>query len=223
MKLTAQELIENLIVYKITNEVNGKLYFGITKVGIKKRWNQHKCNSTRKTYHLYNAIIKYGFENFKIDIIKLCDTDLEMYQLEKQLIEKYNTNNPLYGYNNSTGGEFSAKGSTRTEAQRKKISDYQKTRIRKPHSKETKLKMSIIAKGRDMSKAILASAQNKKGSPAHNIVSVYSIDDNYEVIEYKSIKEASNKTGILSTSICNNLKNKSKKAGGLKWNYQQTN
>ena len=215
--------MEKRIVYKITNNINNKLYFGITKVGLKKRWIQHKCNSTRKTYHLYRAIIKYGIENFKIEVVKVCNTEEEMYQNEIEFINEYKTNNRLYGYNNSIGGEKSTAGSKRTIEQRKKISDYQKTRVRKPHSEETKSKMRLAAKGRDMSKVYTISAKLNKGRPAKNIAPVYSVDKNGLIKKYQSITEASKFTGILITSICNNLKNKSKKSGGLVWHYQQQN
>jgi len=211
------------IVYKITNKINGKLYFGITKVGIKKRWIQHKCNSTRKNYHLYRAIIKYGFDNFIIEIVKNCNTDTEMYELERKMIADFKTNDSLYGYNNSTGGEISSFGSKRTIEQRQKISNYQKVRKRKPFTKETILKMKQTAKGRDMSKAIAASILKTKGKIAHNIVGVFSVSNNNDISHYKSITEASEATGILITSIHNNLSNKSKTAGGLKWYYKQRN
>ena len=56
--------VEKYIVYKITNTINGKLYFGVTKTSIKKRWTQHKCNATRKPYYLYRSMVKYGVEFF---------------------------------------------------------------------------------------------------------------------------------------------------------------
>jgi len=52
---------------------------------------------------------------------------------------------------------------------------------------------------------------------------IYSIDSFGIKNEYESLSDAFNKTGILITSICNNLKNKSKTAGGLIWYYQQQN
>ena len=36
------------IVYKITNIINDKLYFGVTQQELKIRWQQHKCNSNKK-------------------------------------------------------------------------------------------------------------------------------------------------------------------------------
>lgn len=92
------------LVYKITNKINSKMYFGVTTQLLKIRWQQHKCNTNRRSYHLYNAIKKYGFNNFKIEIVRKCSTEKEMHNLEVKLISKYNTNNRIFGYNNSTGG-----------------------------------------------------------------------------------------------------------------------
>ena len=72
-----------------------------------------------------------------------------------------------------------------------------------------------------MSKAQAISAKLNKGRPAKNVTPVYSVDKNGLIKTYQSITEASKFTGILITSICNNLKNKSKKSGGLIWHYQQ--
>lgn len=213
----------NYTVYKVTNLLNGKLYFGITKQPIKKRWIQHKCNSTRKGYHLYNAMLKYGIDRFTIDVVKICESELEMYELEKQLISKFNTTNPEYGYNNSTGGELSTKGSKRTEEQKQRISEYQQGRKRKPHSEKAKVNMSIAAKGRDMSIQVANSARLRMGKPAHNKTPVFSTDKDGCIVKYDSITEASRATGILISSIVNNLSNKSKTAGGLIWDYQQQN
>jgi hypothetical protein len=52
---------------------------------------------------------------------------------------------------------------------------------------------------------------------------VFSTDKDGGIIKYDSITEASRATGILISSIANNLSNKSKTAGGLIWDYQQQN
>ena len=139
-----------MIVYKITNKINGKLYFGISKCSIKKRWNEHKSKSRSGKSHLSLAIKKYGVSSFCIELIRECFSEKEMYDLEIDFIKKYKTNNPLYGYNNSCGGEVSSKGKTLSDETRRKISEYQKVRDRKPHSEQAKKNMSILAKGRDM-------------------------------------------------------------------------
>lgn len=215
--------MEKYIVYKITNIINGKLYFGVTKCSIKKRWIQHRCNASRKKYHLYRAIVKYGIENFNISVVKECSSEKEMYDLEIELIKQFKTNNNVFGYNNSIGGESSSKGRKLSNETKIKISKYQKTRIRKPHSDETINKMKVAAKGRDMSNAISKSAELRRGKPAKNVVPIFSIDTNGYIKHYSSITEASKKTGISITSISNNLSGLSKKAGKLLWEYQHKN
>ena len=114
------------IVYKITNTVNSKLYFGITQQSLIKRWQQHKCNSNKKNYHLYNAIKKYGFDKFKIEIVYKAESKKDMFSKEKELISMYKTNLRGYGYNNSLGGEASRFGCKMSEEQKKKLSECQK-------------------------------------------------------------------------------------------------
>lgn len=213
--------MEEFIVYKITNTINSKLYFGITKTSIKKRWAQHKCNAIRKPFYLYRSMSKYGIENFEISVVKMCSNEKEMYVLEKELISKYKTNNREHGYNHSSGGEISSKGTKRTKETKLKISEYQKKRKRKPHSKETILKMKEKAKGRRVSrKAIENSAKKRKGKKAHNTKKVILNDE----FIYNSITDASHKTGVSITSISNNINGLSKTTKKGVWKiYQQKN
>jgi hypothetical protein len=48
---------------------------------------------------------------------------------------------------------------------------------------------------------------------------VYYIDNDEHIIQYKSAKEASNKTGIDNSSILKSCKSLNKKAGNIKWNF----
>lgn len=210
----------NYIVYKISNTINNKVYFGITQQSLNKRWQQHKCNSSRKNYHLYNAIKKYGFENFKIEVVYNAKNKHDMFKKEIELIHTYKSNDRRYGYNNSTGGEKSKFGSKLSDEQKNKISEYQKNRIRKPFTQETKIKMSNSAKGRDMSALIKKSAEKRKGIPSHNRVKVVLNNS----IVYESISEASIKTGVSIGSIHNNLKGLSKTTKKGIWKlYKQDN
>ena len=59
-------------IYKIINQVNGKIYIGGTK-NIQNRWRQHKSalrNGKHHNPHLQNAFNKYDISNFKFTIIE---------------------------------------------------------------------------------------------------------------------------------------------------------
>ncbi len=63
-------------IYCITNELNQKKYVGKTNSSVNKRFQEH-CNDSRKERcekrPLYDAMQKYGEENFSIDVLQECD------------------------------------------------------------------------------------------------------------------------------------------------------
>lgn len=85
---------------------NGKKYIGITCQKLETRWGKngrgyfHQNNS-----HLERAILKYGWDNFKHEIIADGLEEVEAKRLERKLIAKYNTNNAEFGYNKTGGGD----------------------------------------------------------------------------------------------------------------------
>ena len=92
-------------IYKIINNINGKLYIGKT-INLKQRWYKH-CYLARKgeiKKHLYAAMRKYGIDNFSIETIEECDDDLAD-EHEKYWIRYYNTTDKDNGYNCTFGGE----------------------------------------------------------------------------------------------------------------------
>ena len=206
------------LVYKISNKINNKVYIGITQQCLNIRWQQHKCNSNKKSYHLYNAIKKYGFSNFNIEVIFEASTKEEMFEKEIYFINLYKSNESLYGYNNSSGGESSRKGCKLTLQQRKKISEYQKTRIRNPLSKETKEKIGLKNKGLIRSDELKEKwSIYRKGKPAKNKRKIILNKKNI----FNSLTEASMETGISINSISNNLKGLSNLTKIGKWEYYQ--
>lgn len=92
-------------VYKITNIQNKKSYIGYAK-DIEERWKAHKYRAFHqsKEYEktLYRAFRKYGLENFKFEVLMLCDED-SLAKKEIEFIAKYDTYKN--GYNETTGGE----------------------------------------------------------------------------------------------------------------------
>jgi group I intron endonuclease len=84
-----------MIIYKITNLMNGKIYIGQTINSLKRRWNAH-CRGNRPG--LNRAIRKYGKDNFTIEIMYKCRNIDELNKKESELIVLYNSTFPN-GYN----------------------------------------------------------------------------------------------------------------------------
>lgn len=93
-------------IYKIKNQVNGKIYIG-QSINIEQRWYNHRnelngdrhCNG-----HLQAAWNKYGEENFIFEIIEECILK-DIDNKEKYWIDFYNSTNPNLGYNLTCGGQ----------------------------------------------------------------------------------------------------------------------
>lgn len=92
-------------IYKITNDVNGKVYIGQTSFSIEKRFKQHLKEYKKERCEkrpLYSAIRKYGPEHFHIEMIEETDQPLER---EKYWIKYYNSYGNKNGYNATMGGD----------------------------------------------------------------------------------------------------------------------
>ena len=107
-------------VYKHTAP-NGKVYIGITKQKPEKRWQNG--NGYKDSEHFYRAILKYGWENIRHEIVANGFTKQQACDLEIELIAKYDATNPEHGYNNSTGGECGSAGVHPNAETRKKIGE----------------------------------------------------------------------------------------------------
>lgn len=94
-------------VYKITNLINNKSYIGVTKYNFYKRYNYRSdwWNAPSVNLYLKNSVIKYGHENFSVEILENCLFEEEIYFLEKYYIKHYDTLNPKFGYNFTSGGD----------------------------------------------------------------------------------------------------------------------
>ena len=88
-----------MIIYKITNEVNGKIYIGKTTKTIEERFQKHlyTTNGGSKTY-LHRAIRKYGADNFSLKTLEVVKGDID--EREIHWISNLNPD-----YNMTTGGE----------------------------------------------------------------------------------------------------------------------
>ena len=94
------------VIYKITSPSN-KSYIGQT-VRFNQRMTCYKNLRCKNQTAIYNAILKHGLENMKVEILweKESDTRLveELNELEIKYIKEFNTKVPN-GYNLTSGGE----------------------------------------------------------------------------------------------------------------------
>jgi len=86
------------VIYRITNNINGKIYIGQTKASIGERLKQHIYEKRAKMPICF-AIQKYGKNNFKIEEIDIGFSKEELDYIEEYWIKFYNTTNRKIGYN----------------------------------------------------------------------------------------------------------------------------
>jgi group I intron endonuclease len=125
-------------IYKISNEINGKVYIG-QAINIKRRWREHKENlrkNTHKNQHLQNSWNKYGESNFKFEIIEICKEE-ELTFKEQLWINRFKSLNSKYGYNKR---EASNKGRLSKESCEK----LSKSKLGHKVSEETRKKLRMI-------------------------------------------------------------------------------
>lgn len=170
----------NYCVYKHTSPSN-KIYIGITK-NIKNRWSR-KGHGYKNNPYFINAINKYGWDNFKHEILFDKLTKNEACELEKTLIKEYNSTDRSIGYNISLGGEAFFEGCT--------------------HTKETKEKLSKVLKGKNKGEN---SYWYGKSTPTKGIK--YSKEHNKKLS--KILKEKYSQEGIPQKKL-NYIRNNSRK------------
>ena len=211
------------IVYMHINKINQKKYIGITSQSANNRWRNGKgyCECPK----FYNAINKYGWENFEHQILYIQLTKEQAEEKEKELIAKYKTNEKEYGYNISNGGNSIGKMSDETKikisnsARGRKFSEDHKRKIGlaqlgpKNHnygkniSNDIRLKMSIGQLNHPNSSQFKAKKVNQ-----------YDLQGNL-IKTWNSMGEIKRSLGISHCMISDCCRGKQHTAGGFIWKY----
>lgn len=181
--------MKTYIIYRHINKINGKSYIGLTCQKAKLRWKNGTGYNKDTQPVFYNAIQKYGWENFDHEILETDINSLEKAnERERYWIAYYHTwiyDSNCNGYNNTQGGDGNlghkvsdeaklrmsfahkgqiswAKGKKLSDEHKKHLSEAHLGKTRQKHSEQTKKKMSEAALGRRVSeqtKQKIAAAQ----------------------------------------------------------------
>lgn len=228
-------------VYMHINKLNQKKYIGQTCQKPEKRWQNGKGYFHNKYFS--RAIQKYGWDNFEHNILYTNLTKEEADEIEKSLIQKYNTINPN-GYNAKEGGSNgkpsketrlkmseSHKGQIITKEARIKISQANTGRVMseetkqkisksntgKKLSKETKIKMSKSAMGNKSHKGFHHSKETI--DKISTKVAQYTIKKHKLIKIWNSMSEASKELNISVSNISSCCRGVQYSAGGFNWEY----
>ena len=206
--------MKNYTVYEHISP-SGKRYIGITSSNPNRRWGANGQGYSKQS-KFFNAILKYGWDNFQHNILYSNLTANEASQKEQELIKYYNTIEN--GYNCESGGLTNRKHSQETIEKLRQLNlgknnpNYGKTA-----SKETRLKLSQSHKNIPHSKE-----WTEKVAKAHRkrVLCITTGET------FPSLKDAADKTGISISGIsqaCNGIRMTAGKhpvtKEKLKWKY----
>ncbi|RAT10890.1 hypothetical protein A6E27_01545 [Bacillus cereus] len=222
-------------IYKITCNINGKLYIGQTIQTLENRLYHHLRDAKVKNQNsaFYRAIRKYGEKCFDIELVEEViakskqDLKKKLDNLEVKYIREFNTY--LKGYNSTLGGDGTLGF---------KLSEEHKAKIAKRkgwhHTEETKRLISEKIKGKkrsDETKAKLREArlhqvlseefyENHKKSMKkfRKKVAQYDFEGNL-IRVHDSITSASETSGVNVHTISGVCNNKRQSAGGYYWKF----
>lgn len=200
-------MANNFCVY-VHTLFDGRKYVGITSQNPKRRWRNGEGYKGHNLY-FYNAIQKYGWDAFSHEIVANGLDEETAKQMERELIERYSTQDRLCGFNLTGGGdglyhpseEMRAKigewsrrvntGRKHTEEYKKMMSDRMKEN--NPNAGGKCLTPQRIEQFREYAKQPKTDAQKKKMSESAKKRKVKCLDTNEE---FKSMRDCAEKMGI---------------------------
>lgn len=143
-------------IYKIINQINGKVYIGQTSKTIKERFEGHKKKALEHpNRYLYDAMNHYGFDSFTIEQIEECPDEC-LDEKEIFWIAQYDSTNPNIGYNLTIGGG----GGNTWKLNSHKLETGEK--IRESHLKDNYILMTKENLQKDIDKGLTAEEMMKK-------------------------------------------------------------
>ena len=155
-------------IYKYTNVINEKVYIGQTKNSLKRRSERLGRNYIGCRY-FYNAIQKYGWDNFIPEILEDNLSKEEANRLEKYYIKKFDSTNRNIGYNILSGGNNSLMPEESKEIISEKAKERYKDKTKNPmygkkHSQDSlnKMRNKKVGKSNPMYRKHLSDEAKRK-------------------------------------------------------------
>lgn len=230
----------NYCVYKHTSP-SGKVYIGITGAKPEARWREGRGYS--RNGHFFSAIEKYGWDNFSHEILATNLTKDEACAMEQTLVASHRSNEPAYGYNRTSGGDYTTLspearrkmseartgerhfryGQSLSSEHRRKLSEAHSGANNpnwgKPMGEEQRQKISAANRGRrrdDETRRRMSEAKRAKAAP------VLCVETG---IVYACVTEASEAAGTYKSSISNCCKGRPhyNTAAGFHWRWAENN
>ena len=204
-------------IYKLTSP-SGKCYIGQSTDMVQRilKYKRLQCKSQIK---LYNAIQKYGFENFTIEVLYETDTQFKHLKsmlnlMEIKWIKKFNS--IICGYNIRSGGSFGK----HSEESKQKMSKSGKLKI---FTEEHKLNLSKASQHRKETQGIIISpeTQSKMTKSRQKIVIQYTLDGEF-IKEWENIYLIENELNISKARLYSTCQGKQKSTAGFIWKYKNS-
>ena len=211
-----------MIIYLFKNKLNNKMYVGQTTRTFHERTGEHLRHESTA---FGGALKKYGIENFDYRIIDKATTIEELNAKEIHWIKRLGTLAPN-GYNLCYGGDNTYGYKHKIESKRKMSLTKRENGAMKGNKNHYYGKRHTVDIRDKMKKAwtperkAILSEWSKKQDRTHQFVKVKNLNTG-DV--YDSVKRASEETGVLATHITRVCKGKRKSAGGIKWEYVDSN
>lgn len=205
-----------MFIYKITNNIDGKIYIGATTRTIEERMKEHY---RKHITCIDKAIYEQGKDNFIVEVVEECSSKEDLMLRENYWVKYYKCIIPN-GYNMCEGGGKTI-GFKHREESKKRMSASQKIAQKgsnnsfygKTHSDEQKAKWSRERKGRKMNDEWIAHIREANKKNRKKVINL----DTGEI--YESCVMAGEKLNVAATNVSRACKSETGKCRGYRLAY----
>ena len=177
-------------IYKIVNDINGKIYIGKTSNTVEERFKEHIQDSKKKRCEkrpLYDAMNKYGIENFRIEQIEEVKNDEVASEREQFWINQLRTYIGFIDcnrYNATLGGD-----SKRYYDYQEIANKYMELKNQKETAKFFNCDVETVRKACVENNIEIISSQQIAKDRQKKCVQMYDLENNF-IQEFETMKDA---------------------------------